>query len=548
MSWISLFGGLCLLIYGLGVTRDHLQKITGDHLSSILSKVTQSKAFAFTTGFVMTLILQSSSATIAMVVGFASSALLTLSQCMTMILGADVGTTITVQLLAFHIAEYSLLFIVGGFVTIHLLGSKRQSIGYFILGIGFIFMGMWQMGQASAQFKNSSELTIILDILKQHPFISFFFGVIITAILQSSAASIGILLSLAHYGTIPLSEALPLIIGANVGGCALPAIVSIKMGDKGRQVVLAHVMLKLGAAILIFPFLGHFETLISWTSISASRQIANAHFIFNALLALFFIPFTQWGARFIQKILPSRPEPEAFKPKYLDSQVLSTPSFAFGQATREIIRMAEIVQEMLEKTILVFKKNDILLLNLIEKLEDRSDILYREIKKYLVQISGQTLSPEQADQQSQLVILICDLENIGDAIVKTLLPLAKIKITKKLHFSDEGFKEIIEFHRHVVHNFSLTISAFANQNMDLYKKVLQNKEELLKEELELRERHLIRLRHGVKEALDTSSVHIELLSHFGRINSFICNIAYQILHRSGNSDPINKVSDLKVSV
>ncbi len=547
MSWIALFGGLCLLIYGLGVTRDHLQKIAGDQLSTVLSKVTQSKAMAFITGFFLTLVLQSSSATIAMVVGFASSALLTLAQCMAMILGADVGTTITVQLLAFHFAEYSLLFVVCGFLAIQLLGSKRQSIGYFILGIGFIFMGMWQMGLASSQFKDSTELTLILGILKQHPFVSFFFGILMTAILQSSAAAIGILLSLAHYGTIPLSEALPLMIGANVGGCTLPAIVSIKMGDRGRQVAAAHLLVKVSGAILIFPFLSQFETLISWTSIDLSRQIANAHFIFNASLAILFIPFTKPGAKMIDTFFPSKPEPEAFKAKYLDSQVLSTPSFAFGQAKREIIRMAEIVQEMLEKAILVFKKNDLLLLNQIEKLEDRSDILYKEIKKYLVQISGQTLTSEQADQQSQLVILTCDLENIGDAIVKSLLPLARIKITKKLHFSDEGFKEILEFHKQVVHNFQLTISAFTNESMDLYKKVIIHRDELLKLELQLRERHLVRLRQGVKEALDTSAIHIELLSHFGRINAIISNIAYQISHRSENNGAAKTETNLKVS-
>ena len=167
--------------------------------------------------------------------------------------------------------------------------------------------------------------------------------------------------------------------------------------------------------------------------------------------------------------------------------------------------------------------------------EERLDILYREIKKYLLQLSQQTLSPEHASQQSDPIILTCDLENIGDAIIKSVLPLAKIKIGKKLFFSEEGFKELREFHTQVVQNFQLTISAFTNQNLDLYKKVLENKEQLLHTELHLRENHLIRLRHGVKEAFDTSSLHIELLSHFGKINSFISNIAYQILHKENGN-------------
>ena len=535
LTWITLFGGICLLIYGLHITRENLQKIAGDHLRNILSKLTENRLFTFLTGFFMTLVLQSSSAAIAMVVGFAASTLITLTQAMTIILGADVGTTITVQLLAFHIADYSLLLITLGFLLFSFLGTKKQAYGLFILGIGFIFLGMWQMGEAGRSFKDSPVLLLALQLLKDYAFVSLLISAILTGLLQSSAAALGIILSFAHAGILPLAQALPLIIGANIGGCALPFLVSLKLGDRGKQVAMAHVFLKVFGALLIFPFLGSFETLVSWTASSESRQIANAHFLFNMALAFLFIPLTHIGAKFIQKIFPLKPEPEAFRPKYLDHHVLSTPSFAFGQASREVIRMAGIVQEMLEKSMLVFRKNDLLAISEIEKLEERSDILYREIKKYLLQLSQQTLSPEHASQQSDLIILTCDLENIGDTVAKSILPLAKIKIGKKLFFSEEGFKELREFHAQVVQNFQLAISAFTNQNLDLYKKVLENKEQLLHTELHLRENHLIRLRHGVKEAFDTSSLHIEILSHFGKINSFISNIAYQILHKENSN-------------
>ncbi len=536
LTWITLLGGICLLIYGLHITRENLQKIAGDHLRNILAKLTENRLFTFLTGFFMTLILQSSSAAIAMVVGFAASALLTLTQAMTLILGADVGTTLTVQLLAFHIADYSLLFVIVGFLLFSFLGTKKQAYGLFTMGIGFIFLGMWQMGEAGQKFKDSQILLLGLQLLKDYAFVSLVISAILTALLQSSAASLGIILSFSHAGILPFTQALPLIIGANIGGCALPLLVSLKLGDRGKQVAFSHIFLKVSGALLILPFLGAFGTLVSWTATSESRQIANAHFLFNATLALFFIPFTQIGAWIIQKIFPLKPEPEAFRPKYLDSHVLSTPSFAFGQASREVIRMAGIVQEMLEKSMLVFRKNDLLEFSKIEKLEEQSDILYREIKKYLVQLSQQNLSPEQAGQQSDLVILTCDLENIGDIIAKSILPLAKIKIEKKLFFSEEGFKELREFHEQVVQNFQLTISAFTNQNIDLYRKVLENKERLLQEELQLRENHLIRLRHGIKEAFDTSALHIEVLSHFGKVNSFISNIAYQILHKENGNN------------
>lgn len=536
LGWLTFFGGICILIYGLNVVRENLQKISGDYLRHFLSKIGKNKFIAFLTGFFMTLVLQSSSATIALVVGFTSSAVLTLPQAMAIILGADVGTTITVQLLATHISDYALLFVIIGFILIHILSWEHQAYGQLILGIGLAFLGMLLMQTVGKEFQRSEELPLIIELLKKHPFISLFMSILATAVLQSSAASLGIILSLAYSQTLLLSEALPMIIGANIGGCIFPLLISLKTKERGKQAALAHVLLKVSGAVLILPFLPFFENLVLSTSDLPTRQIANAHFLFNGILALLFLPFTKVGALFIQKLIPTKPEPEIFRSKYLDQQALSTPSFALGQASREIIRMAEIVQEMLEKTIVVFKKNDVHILSQIEKLETKSDILYHEIKRYLVQLPQQMLSSEQADQLSELVILTCDLENIGDTIVKNILHLAKTKIQKRLHFSEEGLKELVEFHKQATDHFQLTISAFTNQDLDLYRKVLQNRETLLTLELQLRETHLVRLRHGIKEALDTSSVHIELLSYLGRINALISNIAFQTLQKNGVSN------------
>src|SRR3989338_2193694 len=308
LTWITLFGGLCILIFGLNLTRDHLQKIAGDRLRSVLAKLTEHRLLAFLTGFLMTLVLQSSSAAIAMIAGFAASALLTLTQAMVLILGADLGTTIIVQLLAFHLADYSLLFIMLGFIGITILKNQKQAYGYFLLGIGFIFLGMWQMSTASAHFQNSEILKLALELLKDYPLVSLFIAAVLTALLQSSAASIGIMLSLAHSHILPISQAIPLIIGANIGGCALPMIVSFKLGDRGRQGAIAHVLLKVLGAILILPFLSSFENLVVHTSTSEARQIANAHFLFNALMAFIFTPLTHIGASIIQKLYPLKPE------------------------------------------------------------------------------------------------------------------------------------------------------------------------------------------------------------------------------------------------
>ncbi|OGQ17849.1 MAG: hypothetical protein A3B70_08780 [Deltaproteobacteria bacterium RIFCSPHIGHO2_02_FULL_40_11] len=526
--WITLIGGVCLLIYGLNVTRDHLQLLAGEKLRDILEKLTENRFIAFLTGFVMTLVLQSSSATIAMAVGFASSQLLTLTQSMAIILGADVGTTLTVQLLAFNLANYSLLIITLGFILTQILSAKKKSYGSMILGIGFIFLGMWMISQATASFKDAELLLLLLNILKTYPFIALMCAAIVTASMQSSAAFLGILLSMSHTGILPLTQALPLVIGANIGGCALPLIVSLKTTDIGRQVSMSHLALKVCGAMIIFPFLSGFENIVMMTSSELPRQIANAHFLFNFAVALIFMPSIQVGAHLMNKIYPLEPQPEPFGPKYLDLNVISTPSFALAQAKRETLRFSSIIEEMLEKTMVLIKTEEDHLAFKMKELERQSDILYRAIKKYLIKVSQESLTEAQADHQLLLVMFTNDLEDIGDTIDRSILPLAKIKMRKSLKFSKEGFDEIKTFHRFVMQNFHRTISAFTNNDASLYQEVVVTKEKVQNMELRLRETHLDRLRKGVQESIDTSALHLELLTQFRRINSAFSNIALHV--------------------
>jgi len=531
LTWITLFGGLCILIYGLNLAHENLEALAGDRLRSILSKITENRVFAFISGFFISLVLQSSSASIAMFVGFASAGLLTLTQAMALILGADLGTTIAVQLIAFHIADYSLLIIIFGFLIHMVMPPKREGYGKFVLGIGFIFLGMWQMSQAAASFKHSEVLPFAISLVRDYTLVSIMFAAIAAAVLQSSAAFLGILLSLAHAGILPLSEALPLVIGANIGHCALPLLVSIKATDRGKQVAIAHISLKIAGALLFIPFLASFENIVMQTAVSTTRQIANAHLLFNVVIGCLFLPFINIGSLLINKIYPIKPRPEPFRAKYLDPHILTSPTFAFGQAQREALRMAGIVQDMVEKIMVAFKKGSPDLLTKIEDLEDRADVLYREIKKFLIKLSHKHITEEQSAQQSEIILLTSDLEHIGDTVEKSILPLIRIKMKKKLTLSKEGLSDLYSYHKKIVDSFQLAMSAYTTRSAELCRKVIRKKEQLLALEFQLREKHLDRLRQGIKESLDTSALHLELLSHLRRINSFISNVSYSILQR-----------------
>jgi phosphate:Na+ symporter len=267
-----------------------------------------------------------------------------------------------------------------------------------------------------------------------------------------------------------------------------------------------------------------------------ARQIANAHTIFNVCLALALLPFSSVLAGVVRRALPPRQgEGERFGPKYLDESALASPPVAFGQATRETLRMADIVQGMLRDTIRAFQGHDPELVQRIEETDDQVDRLDREIKLFLTKLSRAGLSEAQARRELELIAFSTDLEAVGDVIDKNLMELAKKKLKGGLAFSDEGWREIVDFHQKVCENVELAVSAFATRDPELARKLLRHKARLGEIERELNARHIGRLHQGLRESIETSSIHLDLLSNLHRINSHITNVAYPILEGAGTN-------------
>jgi phosphate:Na+ symporter len=324
---------------------------------------------------------------------------------------------------------------------------------------------------------------------------------------------------------------MPIVLGANIGTCASAIVSSIGAPVDSKRVALAHILFKVLGVIIVLPFLGLFTSLVSLASSDIARQVAYAHTFFNIAIAVLFLPFTGPFTNLVQRLLPQRVEVKRFGPKYLDPMVLATPSLALGQANRETLRLADIVQDMLKSSIDVFKENDRVLLERLEERDNDVDLLDREIKLYLTKLTSENLSDEQAARELEILAFTDNMENIGDVIDKNLMEIAGKKINANVSFSKDGMREIVTLHEKVIDNFEMGVATFASGDVELARRLLDRKIKLAQTEREMREAHIKRLHMGLKESIDTSAIHLDVLTNLKRINSYITNIAYPILER-----------------
>jgi phosphate:Na+ symporter len=531
---ISLFGGMALLLYGMQLVGEGLQQAAGGKMRHILSNITNSRIKGVLTGAFITAAVQSSSATTVMLVGFAGSGLMTLGQSISVILGADIGTTVTVQLIAFKVFDYALLLVGIGFLLIFACRRKiLRFVGQAILGFGFIFFAMKLMADAMVPLRDSEVMRLLLLSLGDQPFLGLVAAATFSALVHSSAATIGLAITLALQGLMPLAAAVPVIFGANIGTCLTAFASSIGSHTEAKRVAIAHVFFKVVGVMLFFPFIGPFARLAEMTAEDIPRQIANAHTLFNVGITIVFLPFSSVLARVICALVPETTEGEGlFRSKYLDERMLDTPALALGQAHREALRMADIASDMFTKTIDTFTRDDPELIERIQEQDDQVDTLDRDIKHYLTKLSQQSLTAEQSRREIGILSFVNNLENIGDIVDKNLMELAKKKVSKGARFSDAGAQEITLLHKKVLQNLELAIAAFASNDPMLAQQVLERKLELSQTERRLRQAHIERLHAGYRESIDTSEIHLDVLTNLKRINSHVTAVAYPILETS----------------
>jgi phosphate:Na+ symporter len=407
-------------------------------------------------------------------------------------------------------------------------GTARY-LGQAILGFGFLFLGMKIIHDGTAPLASNALFADLLRALTDQPLILVLISGAFTALVRSSAAVIGLALSLASAGLMPLTGAIPIIFGANVGTAATAVIAAVGQNAEARRVAAAHAAFKIVGVVLFFPFIGPFADLVRMTSPDdVQRQIANAHTIFNVALALGFLPFAGLAADLITRLIPEGRRTES-GPMYLNPAVLDTPAVALGQALREVLRMGDVVLQSLRETRTVLERNDAALMREIVARDDLIDRLEEDIKQYLVKLREHPLTEEQAERETALIFVIVNLEEIGDVIDKNLMELGEKKIRGNHVFSTQGWREISDLHAKVMENLELAIGALASGDHEVAEKVIRHKSVVNTMERQLRAAHIQRLHEGLRESIDTSSIHLDLLASLKRANSLVTGIAYAVL-------------------
>jgi phosphate:Na+ symporter len=538
----GLLGGLALFLFGMEMMSEGMKKTAGSKLRVILETLTNNRLIAVAVGTFVTMIIQSSSATTVMLVSFVQAQLMSFTQTLGIILGSGIGTTITAQLIAFKLTDYSLLVIGIGFLVLFLSKSKKlKNIGEGILGFGILFFGMYIMSDSMYPLRTYQPFMDLLLNL-ENLFLGIIVGTIFTALIQSSSAFTGILIVLGTQGLITLEAAIPLILGSNIGTSITAFLASINATREAKRVALAHTFFKLAGVLIFVWWIPYFAEMVRTISPTGDesltglayladvvpRQIANAHTVFNVVLTFALLPFTKFAAKFIEWVLPDIPEEEKesiFKTKYLEESLISTPSLALNLAKAEIIRVANKVQKMVEQILVPFFNNDREVIDRI--LEEETEVNYLNIKtiQYLTEISQKSLQEEQADEVFQMMHCITELEQIGDVVSKRLVPLANKRMDLNLSFSEEGKIEIEDYHLRSMKQISRAIEVLKEVNLQDAKRMEKKYKKYRLMELELRRTHFDRLRDKVPETIETSQIHLELIDQLKRISSNATNIA-----------------------
>ena len=528
----GIVGGLGLFIYGIWEMSEGLHKVCGNKMRKILSRLTNNPIRGILVGAGVTSLIQSSSATTVMVVGFVNASLMSLQQAVGVIFGANIGTTITAQLIAFKITDYALPIIGLGTLTLIFARKKiHKHIGEFLLGFGILFLGLSIMTTVVKPLGKSALFNELLLNFSRHPISGIFAGAAITAILQSSSITTGMVLALAMSDLISLSVAMPLILGCNIGTCVTALLASIGTNIGSRRAALAHIMFNIIGVIIFLPFLKPFENLVVHTSANLPRQIANAHTLFNVTNTIIFLPFIALYTKLLTKIIKGKEEEEVeSEPKYLEPHLLNTPPIAMDAAIKEIIRTLTLAKKMVAFAMDSFFKDDLKSLNKITKGEEAVDNLRLSITNYLVELMQRELSLGESVKIPPLIHVINDVERIGDH-AENLKDLVEQKIESKLPFSNTATDELMRMYQEVDRMALSTINALSAADTKEARLVVEEETRINVLRNELKENHVKRLEQGVCKVL-SGVVFLDIISNFEKIADHLNNIA-QAIEKSG---------------
>ncbi len=539
-------GGLGLFLFGMGLMSDGLKKVAGRKLRNILESLTRQPVVAVLIGALVTCLIQSSSATTVMTVGFVNAGLLTLRNALCVVLGANIGTTFTAWLVSglgvFKITAYALPAIGIGFLmqTIAKTQQKR-SVGQIILGFGLLFIGISFMKDAFGPLRDNQGVREALIWLGQNPILAVLAGTVITMLLQSSSASIAIVQMLAFNGafgtdwSVALAVAIPFILGDNIGTTITAQIAAIQASRNAKRVAWGHTIFNVLGVCYILPLVwtGLFVKFVIWVTPGELSQftimmhIAVAHTLFNVFNTIVFLPIIKWLEVLVLKLIPMQEDEAGQKPVVLEERLLNTPVIALQQAKREIIRMAEMAKDAVVQATNGFANDDMKSLDKARRIEDLVDEFQFHITSYLVLLSEKQLSSEVSIELPVLLHMVNDLERVGDHAVN-IAEIAERKIEHKVSFSDNAKAESKEMIDEAYHMFEGIITALKDTDVQAAHTALASEKKLNRMQVSHRRSHVQRMTDGICSA-QTGLIFIDLIDNLEKIGDHLTNIAQSVI-------------------
>jgi phosphate:Na+ symporter len=533
--FFAFLGSVALLLWGVRMVRTGMTRAFGATLRRILATQVTGRGSAFVAGLGLTGLLQSATATALLLASFASRGLIALPIALAVMLGADVGTTIAAQVFSFDIKWLWSVLVGAGVLTFMVSeADKTRAVARVLIGLGLMLLALAHLGMAGTALRDSPSFRSLLTGLAGEPVLGFIVATAVTWLMHSSLSVVLLVMSLAAAHALPVPLALALVLGANIGGALAPFLSLSGSPPAGRRVPLGNLAMRLAVALPVLFLLTPLAALLAQIEADPGRLVINFHTAFNLLVALVFLPLVALVAKLSERILPDVAEAvDLSKPRHLDESILDTPSESLACAMRETLHMGDRVADMMRQALVVFEKSDPRLVKDVEKSDNVIDELHEAIKLYLIKASKAEMSDEESQRYVEILTFTTNLEHVGDIIDKNLMELAAKKIKNHYAFSSEGLDDIRRIHSRVMDNMRLAFNVFATRDVALARRLLAEKAIMRSVELEAADSHFGRLRQGVTQSIETSSIHLDVIRDLKRINGHLTSVAYPILEVAG---------------
>ncbi|MDD5468303.1 MAG: Na/Pi cotransporter family protein [Anaerolineales bacterium] len=529
LGLVQILGGLALFLYGITMLSSGMEKLAGDQIQKWLDRVTNNRMKSAVFGSVATALIQSSGLLMVTMIGLINANLMSVEQAIGVMLGQEIGTTMTAQIVAFDIGDYRLILVILGLIFVEFFPKRDwKKFGEILMGLGIIFIGMSYMSNALEELLEISWVERLLTLMGQYPWLGILAGVVTTSITQSSTAVTSMVVAMGMSEAITLNGAIGIILGANIGSCITGLIAALRLSSNARQASVAQILINVIGVSIFLPFISEYADLIQRTSDVLPRQIANAHTVFNVTVSLLLFPFVKQIANLARKLVSAKPKVE--KPKvtaYIDEMQYAVPAVALNEAARELFRLGEVTAEMVELSCQALIEKDLANTQRVLVLEDKVvDPVTKELEHFINKLMSSDLSLIQQKRCFQIKSLLIDIERVGD-MAEDIAQYAQERVDTNTPFSEDAIRELGQLWRNAHSNYCRSLRAFRDGDRDLAKIVCKSEAEFDRMYWNTRQMHIRRLQAGLCHP-EADVIFTETLRLLERISDHADNLGVSV--------------------